>query len=54
VQCFARAVTLEGDPGREQPSEPVIISLEQGLCPARDLESIGSEPFIARLRYLGK
>ncbi|XP_033743920.1 LOW QUALITY PROTEIN: extracellular matrix protein 3-like [Pecten maximus] len=53
VQCLARAVNFDGDPGREIESTPITISTDEGLCPPRNPASIGSEPFSSRLRYLG-
>ncbi|XP_060078834.1 extracellular matrix protein 3-like [Ylistrum balloti] len=53
VQCLARAVNFDGDPGREIGSVPVTISTDEGICPPRNPASIGSEPFSSSLRYLG-
>ncbi|ESO98011.1 hypothetical protein LOTGIDRAFT_174476 [Lottia gigantea] len=53
VQCGARAVNMEGDPGSELLSEPVIISQTNGLCEPRLMGSVGAEPFTAKFRYTG-
>ncbi|XP_071035799.1 FRAS1-related extracellular matrix protein 2 [Parasteatoda tepidariorum] len=54
VQCSARAVSKDGDPGLELISVPVVISKERGLCAPRLEGSLGAEPFTANLRYTGK
>lgn len=54
VQCAARAVSVDGDPGLELFSKPVTISREEGLCMPRISGSFGAEPFTAKLKYTGK
>lgn len=54
VQCVARAVNTDRDPGLEIFSEPVTISRTDGLCEPRIMDSVGAEPFAARLRYTGQ
>lgn len=53
VQCGSRAVNTEGDPGLETLSEAVTINRESGICEARVMESVGAEPFTAKMRYTG-
>ncbi|XP_013783559.1 FRAS1-related extracellular matrix protein 2-like, partial [Limulus polyphemus] len=53
VQCAARAVNQDGDPGLELESIPVTISASGGLCSPRIEGSTGAEPFTAKLRYTG-
>lgn len=53
VQCGARAVNVDGDPGLELLSRTVTVSREEGLCMAQSLNSVGAEPFTAKLRYTG-
>ena len=53
VQCVARAVSNDGDAGREHPSQAVVISNTDGMCMPRIADAIGAEPFTARLRYTG-
>lgn len=54
VQCGARAVNVDGDPGLELLSRTVTVSREEGLCMAQSLNSVGAEPFTAKLRYTGQ
>ena len=54
VQCSARAVNIDGDPGLESLSIPVTISRTDGICEPRIMNSVGAEPFTAKLRYTGK
>ena len=52
IQCFARAVNLDGEPGKELGSGIVTVAKTEGLClPPRN--SVGADPFIAKLRYTG-
>lgn len=53
VQCGARAVNTDGDPGLESLSEPTTISRTDGICEPRIMDSVGAEPFTAKLRYTG-
>ncbi|XP_038062968.1 extracellular matrix protein 3-like [Patiria miniata] len=53
VQCAARAVSNQGDAGREHSSLPVTISTEEGVCLPRLAEAIGAEPYTAKLKYTG-
>lgn len=53
VQCGARAVNNDGDPGLEILSDPITISDTEGLCMARVMNSVGAEPFTAKLKYTG-
>ncbi|XP_076446552.1 LOW QUALITY PROTEIN: extracellular matrix protein 3-like [Babylonia areolata] len=53
VQCGARAVNTDGDPGLESLSEPITISRTDGVCEPRVMGSVGAEPFTAKLRYTG-
>ncbi|XP_056418856.1 FRAS1-related extracellular matrix protein 3 [Hyla sarda] len=53
VQCAARAVTANGDPGLELISPIVSISREEGLCQPRVPGTVGAEPFSAKIRYTG-
>ncbi|XP_076321017.1 FRAS1-related extracellular matrix protein 2-like [Tachypleus tridentatus] len=53
VQCIARAVNQDGDPGLELESTIVVISHYGGLCSPRIEGSTGAEPFTARMRYTG-
>ncbi|KAK6168396.1 hypothetical protein SNE40_020939 [Patella caerulea] len=53
VQCGGRAVNVEGDPGLQLLSEPVIVSQSNGLCEPRLMGSVGAEPFTAKFRYTG-
>ena len=53
VSCVARAVSNQGDAGREHYSLPVTISTEEGMCLPRVADAIGAEPYNARLRYTG-
>jgi len=51
VQCYARAVTVNGDPGQEKASPVVSIDTGRGVCPGRGKST---SPFSAKLRYTGK
>ena len=51
VQCHARAVKDNGEPGRESASEITEISSE-GLCPPRQEGVLGADPFSAKIRYV--
>ena len=51
VQCHARAVKDNGEPGRESASAIVTISNE-GLCPPRQEGVLGADPFSAKIRYV--
>lgn len=51
VQCHARAVKDNGEPGRESASEVTEISSE-GLCPPRQEGVLGADPFSAKIRYV--
>ncbi|BFZ14656.1 hypothetical protein BsWGS_17695 [Bradybaena similaris] len=53
VQCGSRAVNTDGDPGLETLSEAVTINRESGICEARIMDSVGAEPFTAKMRYTG-
>ncbi|GAB1604772.1 hypothetical protein Ahia01_000758700 [Argonauta hians] len=53
VQCGARAVNVDGDPGLELLSFPTTISLGKGLCKSQNTNSLDFEPFSAKLRYIG-
>ena len=53
MQCGSRAVNTDGDPGLESLSVPVTVSRTDGICEPRVFDSIGAEPFTARLRYTG-
>ncbi|XP_069832964.1 FRAS1-related extracellular matrix protein 3 [Dendropsophus ebraccatus] len=53
VQCAARAVNANGDPGLELMSPIVIVSKEEGLCQPRVPGTVGAEPFSAKIRYTG-
>lgn len=53
VQCSARAVSNQGDPGRSHLSIPVTISSDEGICLPRLAEAIGAEPYTAKLKYTG-
>ncbi|KAL3878630.1 hypothetical protein ACJMK2_030964 [Sinanodonta woodiana] len=53
VQCIARAVNLEEQPGKELGSDVINISTTEGLCMPRVIGSIGADPFTAKLRYTG-
>ncbi|KAK3099400.1 hypothetical protein FSP39_003828 [Pinctada imbricata] len=53
VQCIATPVNYDGDPGRDVRSDPVTIDTENGLCVPMDTQTIGNEPFTAKLRYIG-
>ncbi|XP_014777556.1 extracellular matrix protein 3 [Octopus bimaculoides] len=52
VQCGARAVNVDGDPGLELLSFPTIISSGKGLCKPQNANSLDFEPFSAKLRYI--
>lgn len=51
VQCHARAVKDNGEPGRESASDVTNISSE-GLCPPRQEGVLGADPFSAKIRYV--
>ena len=51
MQCHARAVKDNGEPGRESASEITEISSE-GLCPPRQSGVLGADPFSAKIRYV--
>lgn len=53
VQCAARAVNVDGDPGLELDSDAVTVSTSDGLCTPRLEGSFGAEPFTAKMRYTG-
>lgn len=53
VQCGARAVNTDRDPGLESLSEIVTVSRVDGICEPRIMDSVGAEPFTAKLRYTG-
>ncbi|XP_013413797.1 FRAS1-related extracellular matrix protein 2-like [Lingula anatina] len=53
VQCAARAVNEDGDPGLELLSPVVTVSSDEGICMPRVMGSVGAEPFTAKLRYTG-
>ena len=46
-------MNTEGDPGLELLSETVAVDRDTGICEPRVLESVGAEPFVARVRYTG-
>ncbi|CAL1537799.1 unnamed protein product, partial [Lymnaea stagnalis] len=52
VQCGARAVNHEGDPGLEQLSDLKTIHPESGICEPRSMDSINAEPFRAKIKYI--
>lgn len=51
IQCHARAVKSNGEPGRESASEVVTIS-DEGICPPRQEGVMGADPFSAKIRYV--
>ncbi|CBY08706.1 unnamed protein product [Oikopleura dioica] len=51
IQCHARAVKSNGEPGRESASEIVTIS-DEGICPPRQEGVMGADPFSAKIRYI--
>ncbi|XP_012944319.2 FRAS1-related extracellular matrix protein 2, partial [Aplysia californica] len=53
VQCGARAVNTDGDPGLELLSEAETIDPDSGICEPRVMDSVGAEPFTAKMRYIG-
>ncbi|XP_071087584.1 FRAS1-related extracellular matrix protein 2-like [Haliotis cracherodii] len=53
IQCGARAVNTDGDPGLELLSEPVTVNTDMGICEPQEMNSIGAEPFTAKVRYTG-
>ncbi|XP_044133029.1 FRAS1-related extracellular matrix protein 3 [Bufo gargarizans] len=53
VQCAARAVNANGDPGLELMSPIVTVSKDEGLCQPRVPGTVGAEPFSAKIRYTG-
>ncbi|XP_073498399.1 FRAS1-related extracellular matrix protein 3 [Phyllobates terribilis] len=53
VQCAARAVNANGDPGLELISPIVTVSRDEGLCQPRVPGTVGAEPFSAKIRYTG-
>ena len=53
VQCHARAVTMEGDPGIELHSRIKTIGSDSSVCAPRVMGSVGAEPFTAKMRYTG-
>lgn len=55
VQCTARAVGVDGNPGLESVSAVVVVQpSDNGICPPRIAGAFGAEPFTAKLRYTGK
>lgn len=53
IRCIARAVNVRGEPGHTYQSDPVKVSGKQGLCPPREVNTVGADPFTAELKYLG-
>uniref|UniRef100_H2YPT7 Calx-beta domain-containing protein n=1 Tax=Ciona savignyi TaxID=51511 RepID=H2YPT7_CIOSA len=53
VACVARAVNMEGDVGLESVSQPVTVNSRSEVCPPRYPNSVGAEPFSAKIRYTG-
>nr|XP_002119185.2 FRAS1-related extracellular matrix protein 2 [Ciona intestinalis] len=53
ISCVARAVTIEGDVGLESTSQPITVSDDSEVCPPRFPNSVGAEPFSAKIRYTG-
>ncbi|XP_052795215.1 extracellular matrix protein 3-like isoform X1 [Mya arenaria] len=53
VECFARAVNNEGEPGKEVASPVVTVDYSQGVCPSRTDSLTGAQPFDARMWYTG-
>ncbi|XP_052282124.1 FRAS1-related extracellular matrix protein 2-like isoform X2 [Dreissena polymorpha] len=53
VQCFARAVSVSGEPGKETGSAVVAISPRVGPCQSRAGAREEGQPFQASLRYIG-
>ncbi|XP_063776484.1 FRAS1-related extracellular matrix protein 3 [Pseudophryne corroboree] len=53
VQCAARAVAANGEPGLELLSPILTVSREEGLCQPRVPGIVGAEPFSAKIRYTG-
>ncbi|XP_071125097.1 extracellular matrix protein 3-like [Mytilus edulis] len=53
IRCIARAVNVRGEPGHTYQSDPVKVSGKQGLCLPREVNTVGADPFTAKLKYLG-
>uniref|UniRef100_A0AAV2LIU3 Calx-beta domain-containing protein n=1 Tax=Knipowitschia caucasica TaxID=637954 RepID=A0AAV2LIU3_KNICA len=53
VQCAARAFNTNGDAGLELSSPIVVVSKEEGMCQPRVPDTVGAEPFSAKIRYTG-
>jgi len=53
VRCIARAVNIRGEPGRPYPSDPVKVNGKDGICPPIEVNTVGAEPFTAKIKYLG-
>lgn len=52
VQCYARAVNMAGEPGKELGSTIITVHKTEGLCQSPG-NTVGADPFTARLRYTG-
>lgn len=53
IQCAARAFNANGDAGLELSSPIVVISKDEGMCQPRVPDTVGAEPFSAKIRYTG-
>ncbi|KAK7930560.1 hypothetical protein WMY93_006955 [Mugilogobius chulae] len=53
IQCAARAFNTNGDAGLELSSPIVVVSKEEGMCQPRIPDTVGAEPFSAKIRYTG-
>ncbi|XP_072320110.1 FRAS1-related extracellular matrix protein 3 [Eucyclogobius newberryi] len=53
IQCAARAFNTNGDAGLELSSPIVVVSREEGMCQPRIPDTVGAEPFSAKIRYTG-
>ena len=54
IECVARAINAEGDPGLELSSNAVTISSKEAVCLPRVEGSLGAEPFSAKMKYTGE
>ena len=54
MECVARAVNSDGQPGLEVASNAVTVSSEEGVCLPQVTGAQGAEPFSAKLKYTGK
>ena len=49
VRCVAQAFTVDGTPGIESYSEPVVVDPSNGLCMPKKVSDLGAETFSAQV-----